>query len=686
MTRLRDRPESSGSGDRSHDDVAARGRRLRGTRAQRFCDWFHRYRLVLLAVGTVHATILHAVFIGFPSWDAFSYRLPPIVELIQHGDLGLDRYNQWALHGYVPFAELAQLPFLYLFGLPGLLIGYPLIVFPLCIVAVYKLGKQLTGSVHGGNFAALAYAAIPAVNQQPFTGYIDFIVSAAAAYFVYSILRVHGSPRPLCAAGRLAVATVLFTMTRATGVYIAVLLSGLIYGALFVERRGRFGFRIVERRRLAIAMGGFLVGALPVIAVQIYKYVEHGSPLYPYQFNVLGVKIGTGVPTRDLFFYAGLAAETWGNFARNAFHAWIWPYPGTLTFFDSRNLGGGCVLPAALAALPAFRRSATWLQLWLAVSCVLVSVVARDFWLPRWAYTVVIALTIVLGGALPELARSARRRDRWLFGVLAALLLVHLARPEFDLWQLRKHAGFGPRLNVTQSSRFRRGSNALDPYPDVNARFLIIDVNWKGFLLPIYGQQLSNRVLGTMPAEAVGDRCVGLLLLVATNPDLLIIDDQNHTLDCARTCVIMRTAKDCGAYRLLDSHRPIPFEPWTPLAANTAGAIWLTSGWSFPEAWGTWSVGTDSTLSIPVPTLQVPLILDVDWFSAADGMTVQLAAGGDIRHVEFDYAGQGRRQTFVLPPAAASPLVVHIHVDHPVDSRDGRKLGIGVGRVRLRAL
>src|SRR4029450_2281340 len=121
-------------------------------------------------------------------------------------ELGFHRYNNWALSGFLPFAELLHIPFLVVFGLPGLLIGYPLIVFPLCVIAVYKLGRQLTGSVHGGNFAALAYAALPVVNQQPFTGYIDFIVSAVIAYFVYAVLRLRESPRPLRSAPRVAIA------------------------------------------------------------------------------------------------------------------------------------------------------------------------------------------------------------------------------------------------------------------------------------------------------------------------------------------------------------------------------------------------------------------------------------------------------------------------------------------------
>src|SRR5262249_39096295 len=140
-------------------------------------------------------------------------------------------------------------------------------------------------------------------------------------------------------------------------------------------------------------IAAFAVGALPIITIQIYKYITYGSPLYPYQFNLLGLKIGTGVSTKNLFFYAGLADETWGNFARNGFGGWIWPLARPLVFFASNNLGGGWVLVAALVALPAFVRAAPRFDRWLVIVCVLVSLCARDFWLPRWAYTLVVALT-----------------------------------------------------------------------------------------------------------------------------------------------------------------------------------------------------------------------------------------------------------------------------------------------------
>jgi hypothetical protein len=224
----------------------------------------------------------------------------------------------------------------------------------------------------------------------------------------------------------------------------------------------------------------------------------------------------------------------------------------------------------------------------------------------------------------------------------------------------------------------------MDPYPDQHARFIILDVNANGFLIPIYGRHLSNEVVATLTPEAIGPRCIGLRPLVAAYPDLLFIDDQDRAVDCGRACAISLPDGSCGAYRLFDPHPTPGVAPWGSLATDGSGVGWLTSGWSFPEAWGTWSVGADSVLSIPAPALHAPLVLDVDWFAAVNGMTAELTAAGKTHPVVFEYAGQGGRRSFTVPPVDTSPVVVHIHVDHPVAAADGRLLSIGVDRVRLR--
>ena len=652
--------------------------------AERFCTWFHKYRLVLLAAWIVHAFIIHYYFIGFPSWDGFSYRVPPVVELMQHGEIGGDRYNQWALQGFVPFAELIHMPFLMVFGLTGLIIGYPLFVFPLCVIAVYKLVRQLTGSVHGGNFGALAYAAIPLVNQQPFTGYIDFIVSAVVAYFMYAMLKLRESPRPYRAAIRLILATIMVTMTRTTGLYIGIMMAGLIALALFVRRDG-YRIRIIDARILLITAGALLVGAFPAAAIQVYKYLEYGSPIYPYQFKVLGIELGTGVPMKGLFFFAGLPDETWYHFGKASLGAWLWPRSPHLWFFDSRNMGGGFVLPIALVLVPTFLRTSTGLEKWLCVTCLVISFLARDFWLPRWAYTIVVMLAVVIGRSAAELARS-QGPGRWLFWFVTAALALHLARPEFDLRTIQR-GGIGPRLNVSGSSKFITRSEGFEPYPDRHWKFVIIEMNWNGFVVPLYGRRLTNEVLSTVRREQLGERCAGLRSIVAQHPDVLFIDDQNLTQSCDRSCAY-EVPGWCRAYKMFPRTQPAAVNQW--LGASAEGAFYLTSGWSFPEAWGTWAAERVATITIPIP-IPIPIEqppgrryqLDLRWHAPHDHAKVQVEIAGARHEVAFGPKETPREDTFTIE-SAASPIVVRIIAHELTAVADGRELGVGITALRLR--
>ena len=517
------------------------------SRAQRCADWIHARRWWLLGGWLVHAVVIHALFLGIPSWDGYTYHLPPMVDLIQHGELGYDKYWAFPFTGFVPFAELVQLPLLAALGLPGLLITGPLIVFPLCVVAVYKLGRKLTGSAQAGTFAALAYGAIPMINDQPFSGYIDFIVSASLAYFVYGLLELRHADRPWRAAIRVVVATAILTLTKQSGIYICGMLSALLFVALFLEREGN-KLRVVGRRALGIAIVAITIGALPELCIQIGKYITHGTPIYPYQFDLLGVKLGVGVPMKEIFFQSGLADDTPREFARNFVAAWIWPSTRPHDLFDSRHFGGGWVLVTALALLPVFLRSATRFEKWLGISCVIVSVFARDFFYPRFSYTLVVGICVVIGRAMFELARAPR--GRWRFWLAGAVLVLHLARPEYDLWQVRQSGPVGYRIDVLDGPWFQSGPGVLEPVPDLHARLVIVDYTRNGFLLPLYGRRLTNEIEYTVPAAQVGPRCAGLRFLAARDPTALFVDELDRTVGCDRVCGISDRWGWCRAWQL----------------------------------------------------------------------------------------------------------------------------------------
>lgn len=198
--------------------------------AERIASLLCARKGLLLALVTLNGFVVHWLFLGFASWDGLTYRLPPVVELVQSGHLGLAKYPQWAFAGFVPFVELTNYPFLLLFKLRGLLIGAPLVVFPLSVWAVHTFVREVTQSERAGVLGGLTFAALPFVNQQPFSGYVDFAVAATLAYFLYAGLRLGADERARLKFGRFALATLLFTMARATGVYLATLLMPLLLG------------------------------------------------------------------------------------------------------------------------------------------------------------------------------------------------------------------------------------------------------------------------------------------------------------------------------------------------------------------------------------------------------------------------------------------------------------------------
>lgn len=515
---------------------------------ERFAAFLHRRRVLLLAAWVAHALLIHWFLLGYVSWDGLAYRVPPIVDLVQHGSFGMERYYQWAYAGYLPFVELAHAPFLYVFKLPGLLISFPVFVFPACVAAVYLFVRELTGDPRAGTFGALAYAAIPMVNQQPYSGYVDFAVCGLLALWLYAILRTRNTPRRVFAFTRVAGATMLFTMSRTQGIYVAAMILPILVYAIFATRSG-LRIKITKPKELAIAIAGTIAGGIPIISIQVMKFLRYGTPTYPYQFQVLGLKIGNGFSTHDLFAYAGLVNETPIEFWRAFAGGWIWPRYWPLGgFFDSRNMGGGFVLIVALALLIVFVRAASKAELLLVGACLLVSLTARDFFLPRYAYTFIIALCAVIGRAMSRLSTGTDKTARPLFWASAVALLLHMLRPEAELAML--DLGIGPRVNVTRSPLFRPGPDTMEVMKDLDTKLVIVEYNQRLFTLPLYGTRLTNEVMTTVPKGEIGEGCSRLLSIVDKNPKVLFIDDSNHTRECERECAATAPNGACQAYRL----------------------------------------------------------------------------------------------------------------------------------------
>jgi hypothetical protein len=95
---------------------------------------------------------------------------------------------------------------------------------------------------------------------------------------------------------------------------------------------------------------------------------------------------------------------------------------------------------------------------------------------------------------------------------------------------------FYTRMNISGSRWYlQRGIDVL-LYPDMNAKFVIAQAPGNNFILPLFGRRLTNTVLGSVRRENVGPHCEGLHAWDAQAPKILVIDDENLTKDCTRTC------------------------------------------------------------------------------------------------------------------------------------------------------
>lgn len=508
-------------------------------RSERFTNFLYRHRVALFAIWLVHAFLIHYFVLGYMSGDGLSYRVVPVVELLQHGDLGKWKYpTDWTLRGYIPFVELAHLPFLLVFGLRGLLVGFPLVVFPLCVAAVFLLVRELTNDPRAAMFGAFTYVAMPMINHQAFAGLIDFAVAGSLAFWLYSVLRLRGE-RTWRTWVRIAIATFVLSMSRQHGLYIAVTLFPVVAFACF-------GFaNLATSARGALAV---LTGAIPAIALQIYRGLTYGSPIAPSELKLLGIRLAEGVPLDQYLRDAGIEGDGAFALAKGFFEGWIWHPDWPMgAFYHSQYMAAGFLFLLAIAVSPMFLRHSTRAERWLIVGLVAVSVLARDFALPRWCYAITIALPIVLGRALSVLAES--RRWRPLFWAGCTILILQLLRPEFDILQVRTGEWISPRLNVGKSPLFLKGPADLRAYPDDGYKLVIVETTSTLYVLHLFGIGMTNEVAGTVRANELGDRCAGLASRIAAKPEVLFVDDFDHTKSCTRTC-LLPTKSRCRAFRI----------------------------------------------------------------------------------------------------------------------------------------
>lgn len=496
-----------------------------------------RGRIPLLILFCASLIAAHYLFLGFTSWDGLSYRVPPIVELLQHGSLGAWKFDYPPAQFFFPFLELVHLPFLKLFGLPGLYFSFALVLLPLSAAAVYVFAREFSGDQRWASYSALAFLALPFINTQPFSGYIDFAVIGALAFFLFALWRAIRQDRlSLRSVATLSLATFVFSMSRQQAPYMALLLTGVVLfwrlgpfnAARETERWGLKGHLL----RLTVVLLALTLGLVPAAFVHLDRFVTYGSPIYPYRFEAIGLSSPAGMSREEIFQWAGLPAPGWTGLLQGFARAWLVPDRWPRDFYDSRTLGVGLLLWLALLTTPILGRALNRDTKFLCLAFIGVSLLSQDFWLPRWSMTGVLALVLVLGAALAWLGAHG---PRLAWALLLTAVMLHLGRPLFDIYSLRQSVPY-VRADLAGSPLFigeEEAAGVVDIYPDLGEDFVIVRPVENGFMLPLYGRRLSNRIVGVLDDPQPDAACALQPVGVSA---ALIVDQHSELTKAAPRC------------------------------------------------------------------------------------------------------------------------------------------------------
>ena len=304
--------------------------KIRTTIAQKIDKLLFRSIVFIFIALCVYFIAAHYWFLGFTSWDGLSYRIPPIVEFVQHGNLGGWKFTYPATQYAFPFFEWIHVPFLVVFGLKGVYLSFTTVLLPFSIVSVYLFVRVLTDNSRWAMYSALIYLAIPFVNTQPFSGYVDFVVIGALAFFLYALLRVLKSGKPsIRSLAVFSLATFIFSMGRQQAPYIAILITVVltlwysIPWKMEISSRRQWGKAAFPHP--AILILPFFIGIAPAAALHVSRYLIYGSPIFPYQFSFYGIASKVGITQSEINHAAGMIAPTWRGVFASFQQGWLFP-------------------------------------------------------------------------------------------------------------------------------------------------------------------------------------------------------------------------------------------------------------------------------------------------------------------------------------------------------------------------
>ncbi len=514
-------------------------------------DFLQRNWKFLFGILLIYFVVWHYFFLGYTSWDAFVFRIPPIVELLQHGNFQPWKFESIFAQHPEPFFEFLHLPFLYLFGLPGLYFSFSLVLLPFATVAVYLFAREATLDSNWATYTALSFLALPFVNEQPFAGYRDFAVVGSLALFLYSLIKLT-RPQQLSIKNSciFLIATLLFSFSRQHTPYIAVILFFSFQFWVFFDRNNSLGNSKIKNL-LVVPFGLLLMGLFPSFILQAKQFLIYGSPIYPYQFQAFGIQSETGIPLKKVLEWGGLIGENWSDMGYAFIQGWLWIGHPPTEFYDSRNLGVGISFWVLLLFSPLISRHLDRFLCFLMFIFVGISLVVQDFWLPRFSMTLILGLCLLLGGAF-----SISLKNKWgsLYGILLFLSLLQLlGRPAYVAASIHNGSNYYSRANLSESSVFLdKTFHVVEVHPDWDADLIVVYPLTYHYVLTLYGKNLSNQIVATVNEESsvTEQVCRTIYDRALSSSRRVIVVDHNGKL--ARHCELQCLTEPwgCLAYGL----------------------------------------------------------------------------------------------------------------------------------------
>jgi hypothetical protein len=132
----------------------------------------------------------------------------------------------------------------------------------------------------------------------------------------------------------------------------------------------------------------------------------------------------------------------------------------------------------------------------------------------------------------------------------------------------------------------------------------------------------------------------------------------------------------------LPSAAPV-LDQWLSCATDGPGRKLLLGGWSWGESWGTWSEDPAPELALPVP-IGAPLQITFRWLATeGHGHEQRVRVWLDDQPFEVHFTNhRPQENTFTVTPRA--PWVrVRLDISEPVQTTDGRLLGVGLKEIRI---